>query len=695
MQQLLSRARQDAERAAPAVQCAALLHIARVLTKIDRTEAERTLDEALDLAATLSDGEREVLLGEGAALAATVSPQRAFDLIPHLSLDRDGILTRALFNMLEHGFVAEAAAYLGDAIRGEAYPFHAALQAMGRGTDDETRLHVFRGAIRAMREDPSSNGHGRFRRDHDFIRLFTRHWTRLPAAEARAVVRELLERILSEPDSRTNASFASGSHRVQFSSTHEQRLFEILGPLRHLDPERAESVVRSYADLAAAAARYPYGRESMDAAMHAELPPATSRPIEQPDYIDVGQRLIPIPEAIRTEFKDAFALALNLYGAENDSANFNEAPQECWASAFEFRKILYKAGRHEGPAAERYLERIPDLALRLLAQVELAAALAGLPPLGGRSIRPGPRGLGAMVAESRRETSPQPAAPPPMRVLPPTRKPNLAPSLEARIVPATLSPDEGPSGGTGPDFVEIRNASLGGVIAQLTNTPHVRIDWPSTLDLSARYDFTLVLPHAADHDTRMRLLQDGIARHFQFSITTELQPRDVYVVTAPNGIRTPEALLESGWVGGGSFGSISIGEREPHAMMDAHPRIPEAIRLQEIMDGPMMSDEALRSPDGFAQIRRRIMRQLAATLSLDAWIGGIEASLTMQELCDTIEDGLDRPLLDETNLPGTYAISVQTKARTTLDFLRVLCDRLGLTATSARRDVRMLVIRLA
>jgi uncharacterized protein (TIGR03435 family) len=82
-----------------------------------------------------------------------------------------------------------------------------------------------------------------------------------------------------------------------------------------------------------------------------------------------------------------------------------------------------------------------------------------------------------------------------------------------------------------------------------------------------------------------------------------------------------------------------------------------------------------------------------APLGAGAWIGGIDASLTIAELCETIEGGLDRPLIDETNLVGSYAISVHTEAATTADFLRATCERLGLVLTPAQRDVRTLVIR--
>src|ERR1700683_796553 len=43
--------------------------------------------------------------------------------------------------------------------------------------------------------------------------------------------------------------------------------------------------------------------------------------------------------------------------------------------------LLFKAGQHKGVAAAKHLDRIPAPDLRLFPQIELCAALAGLPQL--------------------------------------------------------------------------------------------------------------------------------------------------------------------------------------------------------------------------------------------------------------------------------------------------------------------------
>ncbi len=304
-------------------------------------------------------------------------------------------------------------------------------------------------------------------------------------------------RIEDEPDSRTNASFGSGSHTVRFSSTHEQLLFQLLGPLRHLDPDRAASIAGRYPQLSAAAEQFPYGQESMNEAARAERPPIPREPVEQPQYIDVGRRLIPIPEAIRTEFEDAFRVAFGEDAADSDPEQINDAPQICWPSAFEFRKILYHAGRHEGRAATRYLDRIPDPALRLFAQIECAAALAGLPPLGGRTIARGRAGLQDMV-RAWREGAPRwlrmrtnGCRRPILRCRSPGRLEDPASSL--RAISASRRPrcrrTRGRREIRGPIFVEVRNATLKAVVSTLHEVSEARIDWPSSLDPNARGRF--------------------------------------------------------------------------------------------------------------------------------------------------------------------------------------------------------------
>ena len=71
--------------------------------------------------------------------------------------------------------------------------------------------------------------------------------------------------------------------------------------------------------------------------------------------------------------------ALTKYRQDSDPYSPNRAPKEVWPSTSCFRHIFYQVGKRLGRDADVYLERIPDRDFRLFAQIELAAALAGLP----------------------------------------------------------------------------------------------------------------------------------------------------------------------------------------------------------------------------------------------------------------------------------------------------------------------------
>ena len=685
--QLLSGALEQAERSEPVVRAAALLHIARVLNAFDHAEAERVLERGIALAKDLAEPDREVILGQAVSLAATVSPDSAIRLAPSIREMPGGSMSKALFDMLSHGHVAEAVHYLSGPTSVEGYPFDAALQAMGRSKDEATRLRILRGAIGAVRHQMASGQRGLFRGPALFSRLFSHWWRLLPVDEAAEVVRDLVREILAEPDGPIHAS----ADDVRFSSTREHRLFQILGPLRHLDPALAASLIREHPQLAAAAARHPYGHESIEAAAHdraaRESPGAL---VEQPHHILVGGRLMPLPEALKTDFQEAFDLALRLYAKEIDPDHPNDAPQECWPSAQEFRNTLYQAGRHEGRAAVRHLERIPDATLRLFAQIELAAALAGLPQIGGQTISPGPYGFRRSMAMSARDRESGPAPIPPlamMRPQPPMRKPNLPPSYDVRIAPTHRTRDDGPSGGSGPDYWVIEGAPLGPVLATLYDIPETRIDLSPFLE-TVRYDLVLVLPRNESQETMIRLMREGIEKYFH--VTRELRSMEVDVLTAPNGIKAQEAHEDDSPFGSGSIGGFTL------KAQDGPPQVPDSLALMNIMDLHMVPPEKPSSPqEAMHKAETQFLRAAYGSRRSGMGINSIGHSLTMQQLCQVLESGLDRPIIDETHLSGTYAVNVHSEALSTREFIRVLCDKLGLVVTPARRDLAMLLVRQA
>jgi hypothetical protein len=237
---IVSAALAQAERSAPTVKAAALLHIARVVNAFDHAEAERVLERGIAATDVLREPDRSVIMGQAVSLAATVSPERAIGLSRFAGSDDmpGGHLREMLFDMMSHGHVDAAVRYLTSASAADEYPFEAALQAIGRSKNDATRLEILRSAIRAaLGRAASGRRSRRVGRGSQFSFLFTRHWRLLPPDEAGSIVGDLVQMILAEPDEAVRA----GWNEARFSSSREHRLFEIFGPLRHLAPELAES----------------------------------------------------------------------------------------------------------------------------------------------------------------------------------------------------------------------------------------------------------------------------------------------------------------------------------------------------------------------------------------------------------------------------------------------------------------------
>jgi len=208
------------------------------------------------------------------------------------------------------------------------------------------------------------------------------------------VVREIVRVALEQPDQPITASYdQEGSIRI--TSGPEHTLFQILHVLRHVDGPLAESLIVGHQQLAAAARRFPNGMESVMREAEALWT----------DTCDTGSGggwgmgraardfsyLKALMQASQDgDFGPPIEHALERYRDDTAPDRPNQAPQEFWPSTCSFRSILYSAGKCLERDAAVYLDRIPDADLRLFAQIELAAALAGLPELLGtqREYRP-------------------------------------------------------------------------------------------------------------------------------------------------------------------------------------------------------------------------------------------------------------------------------------------------------------------
>lgn len=381
-QQLLLAACQQAERSEPAVRAAALMHIARVLARSDQVAAEQLLERGINLAKEVNGDAASLLLQNAIYLAAAVSPKHAVPLYAEYRRpDRFGSAVIGLVNtMAEHGHASDAIDYLKNPLPGDRFPLHFVGNLERECRDDETRLRLLRAAIQAWeKRDPvRPDSRERFT-GLAFIIFFGRYWNLLSPQVVAPVLEELVEYASGMESEPRRFPLTENPEDPELTSQKEYLLFQLIPALQSLKPALAQSVLEN-PRVAAAAKRFPLGMQSVYEGQRKYNPACD-------DVMVIGRRLvIPMTEALANDFEAAFQEAHKKFAKDTDSDNPNKAPKECWPSAWEFRNILFKAGQHQGAAADKYLQRIPDEDLRLFAQIELCAAIAGLHQIAGSTV---------------------------------------------------------------------------------------------------------------------------------------------------------------------------------------------------------------------------------------------------------------------------------------------------------------------
>jgi uncharacterized protein (TIGR03435 family) len=247
-------------------------------------------------------------------------------------------------------------------------------------------------------------------------------------------------------------------------------------------------------------------------------------------------------------------------------------------------------------------------------------------------------------------------------------KPDFPPSYRVHISPSQIS-ESGTSDSAGPDYWSALGYDLRHILAKLYHIDESRIALPSSLEDGSRYDFALVLPKAESQEEKDRLVQKAIGEEFHVTMAFEKRAMDVYVLTAPEGrTRAMKLSAEPAGIAGGSMSSLSVAVASPH-------------------DGPPTKEEIQAAAEKLIQpVGRSPIREVA-------FVDGVStSSSTMEEFCHALEMGLDRLVVDETNLKGRYDVEVQG-AGSTQQFISLLRDQLGLMMAPGRRDVRMLIVR--
>jgi uncharacterized protein (TIGR03435 family) len=214
----------------------------------------------------------------------------------------------------------------------------------------------------------------------------------------------------------------------------------------------------------------------------------------------------------------------------------------------------------------------------------------------------------------------------------------------------------------GADRWNARGFDLKTLISQIYNVDMRRIDFPDNGLAAARYDMTLALPEDVDVDTMELILQGALEKKFGLAIAEQTRTMDVYVLTAPNG---PGTALH------------------PHVSAARRGAKPLLVSAGSAHDGDQSADVDLE------QITY-LGRDCSGVSS-----GGILASAgTIGEFRRTLEPDLDRLLVDETGLKGSYDFAIGSY-RNQDELFKQMHEQLGLAVTPAQRKVTVLTVRPA
>ncbi len=389
--QLLEGAIQEVEKASSVVGTTAYFHIARVLNTYSHEEARALLLHAIRELKNLSLPPHDLRLvqQEAQMLTAATAPE----LIESLPPLNESLMPNSTFwlfqTMLDHNHVDATFKRLMEFPSASEFPHMAVPMVLARCDDEERKLMLVRRSIQAWQDSlliqPRLSQDGPHL-GFAFLDTFIENWKFLPVDEAASVTHKLVSTVLSEEDFPMQAEVGP-ENRITFTSARQFLLFELLDPLRSLDPTLADSLMPDHPELAAAAAFFPFGMRSVHEAWQ-ERSAGRCTPDNGGYFIMGSEKSMPFLHALvdgraTGQFEAAFEKALNTFHVDQES---NSAVKECWPSTQALRSLFHTMGKSLGLAGAAYLERVPDPDLRLYGQIELAAALAGLPAYVGMQV---------------------------------------------------------------------------------------------------------------------------------------------------------------------------------------------------------------------------------------------------------------------------------------------------------------------
>ncbi|MFN0101833.1 MAG: hypothetical protein ACKV2U_07060 [Bryobacteraceae bacterium] len=360
--QLVRDAIQRSRTRDPLVTAMALLTRSNVLAYMDLPAAKRAFAEGVTAFEKIPFDPRisQYLRQDIVGLGVPADPETAIAIYKQSDFGHefrvfDG---HELINALaQHGFTSLALDLLGDL----RYPVEGAGALMLANPDLTFQRRVL-AAAKARWHLPR-----RSRRSDSFYPLFSRHFRVLEADQASGWLDELLTRVVTMPNDAISAGFGDS---VRMDTLRDMHLFQLLNVLRALRPPSfVDALLRKYPAVGEGAKVYPLGVESM----------VSQGPSTQSKQGFCG---VSVSGNASMLFAPSTSVARLLEEAHHlyiEDVNSNDAPRPFWPSAHAYKQALYWAGQREGSDGARHLQSIPDTDIAILAGIQLAAGILGLP----------------------------------------------------------------------------------------------------------------------------------------------------------------------------------------------------------------------------------------------------------------------------------------------------------------------------